>query len=622
MPRLLIVFLFGLTQVGQLGLLAQSCTGNLGENIFAEGDFGSGTANLLATDPGIAPGYIYTTVVPPEDGFYTITNNTAAWPGLFPSWLRIGDRSTDPNGYMMVVNASFDTGLFYEQEINGLCDNTTYLFSADVINLIRSSVTGHIAPNISFLIDGVEQFTTGNIPQSELWDNYGFAFTTLPGQNSVVLSLRNNAPGGIGNDLALDNISFRPCGPIARVAGPSQFGICEGQTSVELVAAISGEQFDDPAIQWQQSFDNGQSWQNIVGANDPILNATVLPADAYRFRYLLANNPFNLLSALCRVVSTEIIVDVIPREVFISDTICEGGTYLIGNSSYTATGLYRDSLVSSLNCDSIVNLDLVVLSQPEINVSLDIDQPVCGDDLGAVTITEITGGNPPYLTLIAGELSDTIGLALGPVSTPIGNYGVFVTDRFGCSAVAPFSIQASAPFDVDLGPDRSVRLGEELAIDVDASAPVANFNWSPFSPSCPNDCLPAIFNPPGSGFLTLIAESEDGCLATDSVFIEVRPLRQVYVPNAFSPNNDGVNDAFAPIIIQPNVSSILRFEVYDRWGNQVYAQADWLPRGISDGWDGQIRGKLAPTGVYVYQAEVLFLDGEVLIYKGDVQLLR
>jgi hypothetical protein len=86
---------------------AQVCTGNLGDNIFEAGDFGKGVTNLLYPNPGIAPGYGYANSVPPPDGLYIITNNTGAWSGLYPTWLGIRDNSNDPNGYMMVVNASF-----------------------------------------------------------------------------------------------------------------------------------------------------------------------------------------------------------------------------------------------------------------------------------------------------------------------------------------------------------------------------------------------------------------------------------------------------------------------------------------------------------------------------------
>ncbi|MEL6668311.1 MAG: gliding motility-associated C-terminal domain-containing protein, partial [Bacteroidota bacterium] len=603
-------------------LLAQTCIGNLGENIFEEGDFGSGTANLLATDPGIAPGYTYTTFVPPEDGFYTITNNTGEWPGLFPSWLPIRDRSTDPNGYMMVVNASFEPGLFYEQEIDGLCDNTTYLFSADVINLIRANVTGHIAPNISFLLDGVEQFTTGNIPQSELWDNYGFSFTTAPGQNSVILSLRNNAPGGIGNDLAIDNISFRPCGPRAIVRTTNIPRICQDNGAFTLISEIVGNQYDMPVVQWQQSFDEGQTWQDIDGADGLELDILVPNSGFYYYRFLLANGMANIGSALCRVVSDEIVVEVVPEEFFVTDTICETIPYELGNSIYTESGMYRDTLASSLGCDSIVNLDLTVVPEAIVDLDLDIQQPICGGGTGTVDLNNIGGGNPPYLSLVIGLSGDTLELLSGGIEVPEGFYLVVVVDRFECVYGDTFRIQAPEPLTVDVGPDRSIRLGEEVTISPTISDPIVNFSWNPFPDNCLGDCLPAVFSPPTSDFYIFTAEDELGCVATDSLFIEVRPRRQIYIPNAFSPNNDGVNDAFAPIVISPNVSRILRFDVFDRWGGQVYSQTDWLPRGISDGWDGQVRGRLASVGVYAYQAEVLFLDGEVIRYTGDVLLLR
>ena len=108
---------------------SQVCSGNLGENIFPDGDFGSGNSNVVSTDPQIAPGYTYQPHPPPNDGFYTITNYTGLW-NLFPGWLRIYDNSPEKFGYMMVVNASDDPGLFYENEITGLCENTLYEFSA------------------------------------------------------------------------------------------------------------------------------------------------------------------------------------------------------------------------------------------------------------------------------------------------------------------------------------------------------------------------------------------------------------------------------------------------------------------------------------------------------------
>ena len=129
------------------------CDGTLGENIFTDGDFGSGAANVLPNDVnGYAPSYSYQASPPPNDGFYTITNNTSTWGSFAASaWVNIADNSSDPEGYMMVINASYDPGVFYENTIDNLCENTLYQFSADVINLLNGS--GGIAPNLDFLIN-------------------------------------------------------------------------------------------------------------------------------------------------------------------------------------------------------------------------------------------------------------------------------------------------------------------------------------------------------------------------------------------------------------------------------------------------------------------------------------
>ena len=317
--------------LGGMGeIWSQSCEGNLGDNIFLDGDFGSGTSNDLQVDPEIAPGYVYTTPGPPGDGFYTITKNTGAWAGLYGTWLAINDNSTDPNGYMMVVNASFDEGLFYEEEVTGLCDDALYEFSADVINLIKPSVGGHIKPNVSFLIDGVNVFDTGDIPQSGNWINFGFTFTTAPGQTSVTLSLRNNAPGGIGNDLALDNISFRACGDEAFILPETVANICEDGSALTLDATVVGDLYDNPAYQWQQSFDMGGTWQNIPGANGGMYDHTDLASGVYYYRYLLADGPVDLDNEKCRVNSNVKLINVVPKEWDLSDTICQGNAFFFG----------------------------------------------------------------------------------------------------------------------------------------------------------------------------------------------------------------------------------------------------------------------------------------------------
>ena len=271
-----------------------SCSGSLGDNIFVDGDFGAGVANLTSTNSQIAPGYTYTTNVPPLDGFYTITNNMGQWPGLFPSWLPLRDNSPDPNGYMLVVNASFNPGLFYEQTVTDLCPNTQYEFSADIINVIRTPTTDHILPNVDFALNGQVILSTGNIPQSEEWNRYSYLFFTGENETELTLSLINNAPGGNGNDLALDNISFRTCGPSAGIVGDDIIeDICGAIETNSFVLEADVEDDNYIYYQWQCKRLEDLVWQDLEGANDKTYTLTSFNSGEYTYCYLLANLPEN-----------------------------------------------------------------------------------------------------------------------------------------------------------------------------------------------------------------------------------------------------------------------------------------------------------------------------------------
>ncbi len=599
---------------------AQVCDGNLGENIFEDGDFGFGSDNVLLTDPGIAPGYIYTTDVPPPDGYYTLTNNTATWLNLYPTWLTIQDNSNNLEGYMMVVNASFSPGLFYEQQVDDLCENTLYEFSADVINLIRVGIGGHIRPNVSFMLDNITMYNTGDIPQTDNWNTYGFTFTTGPGQTSVTLSLRNNAPGGIGNDLAIDNITFLPCGPLAQILPEEVESICEDGDPIEIFATVTGEQYNTPFFQWQQSFDEGLTWEDISGANGMSFFHTEVNTGFYYYRYLLANSSSSLDNSKCRVVSNVKVIEVVPKFWNVIDTICEGLTYVQGNSMYSEAGIYTDSLISSIGCDSIVTLDLTIVPDMGIQAEVTTTSPVCfGETGGSIMIENLSGGYLPYNFVIDGEIMTDLPLITNLLA---GNYEVLIQDRFGCNLTLEALIENPEQFIIELGPDWSIQLGESVEIEAMVNDELIASTWSPEVEGCAMDCLGFEIFPTNSQYYYLTAVSDDECVAVDSVFIEVEKIRKVYIPNIFSPNFDGINDYFAPIVIAPNVESIQSFQVFNRWGAVVYEGRDFISGASSSGWDGTFKGKPANVGVYVYLAEIRFLDGELIQYSGDVLLLR
>ena len=604
---------------GTFKMTAQTCEGSLGANIFAGGDFGAGVDNFLLVDPMIAPGYTYTTNPPPQDGLYTITNNTGSWSSLFPTWLEIADPSVDPNGYMMVVNASLQPGLFYEETVDGLCENTLYDFSADIINMIIPGVPDHIQPNVSFLIDDQIIFSSGGIPQDGRWHTYGFTFTTEPGQNSVKLSLQNNAPGGIGNDLALDNISFRPCGPEVFILPETVANICEDGDPLRLEATVVGDEFDQPAFQWQLSRDSA-SWSNISGAVQDTFLHSDLQSGFYYYRVLLASQEANLNNTRCISISNVKTIFVQPKFFEIHDTLCQGESYQQGNNQYLNSGTFTDSLISVIGCDSIVTLHLTIINDPDINVEFTTIDLTCFDvPSGEILIDTITGSMSPYRVYFEDSL---VAVDRGISMLNEGNYQIKVADRFGCVDSFLVEVGSAAPFHITLGPDLDIVFGDSVTLSALGNYPVQNYSWQVSQDfNCADPCNQLQFIPFQSQTVIVAARSEQNCVASDSIMITVVQQRDLYLPNAFSPNGDGQNDYFNVFGRSEVIETVEQLSIFDRWGGQIWASNDVIINDFMSGWNGRgFDGKVNP-GVYTYKVRIRYVDGQTQVYAGDVTLL-
>ncbi|MCB9300150.1 MAG: gliding motility-associated C-terminal domain-containing protein [Lewinellaceae bacterium] len=124
------------------------------------------------------------------------------------------------------------------------------------------------------------------------------------------------------------------------------------------------------------------------------------------------------------------------------------------------------------------------------------------------------------------------------------------------------------------------------------------------------------FSKPGEYTVTL--PSQYGC---DSLVYLILDAYRLFIPNAFSPNGDGRNDTFT-IFPGPGLTEILQLQVFDRWGGLIFETSTQDANGTKNGWDGNIKGKPATPGHYVYQATIRFDDGKERIIAGSVSLVR
>lgn len=599
---------------------SQDCSGNFGRNLFADGDFGTGIENILLTDPGIAPGYAYTPFEPVSDGEYALTNSTVPWNGINGwGWARIGDNSPNPNGYMMLVNASYEPGLFYLKQIDGLCDNTLFEFTADIYNMALQG-SNRILPNVDFMINGSVVYSTVDIPENERWNKYGFNFRTYPGQNSVTLALRNNAPGGIGNDLAIDNIRFRACGPTAEILPQQTAFVCEDSADILLYATVTNSQYNTPQIQWQTSNNRGITWFDIPGATDTVYAHTQTAGGVYYYRYLIANSLQNLNNTKCRIESNVKIVRVTPKFTLVQDTICEGMEVQFGLNTYNSSGRYTDSLITKAGCDSVVSLDLVVVPDRGIETVIETESPSCtGFTDGIVSFPSILDGSPPFeitidSTILDGVKADFLGK---------GIYDVHIRDKYGCEADTSFEIIDPEPFFIDLGPDLSIDLGDSVELKVNSNYGIDGYHWQPLTlTNCQSGCDSIKVLPRGSTLILLSARSREDCQARDSIYIEVKEKREVFIPDVFTPNGDAYNDFFTIQGSFPKLLTIEEMIIYNRWENEVFNSGKVDLSKPFEGWDGRFKGKPLPSGVYYYNIRLRFLDEEVKEYQGYVHLMR
>ncbi len=527
---------------------AQLCTGSLGDPV-VKIDFGNGTSTHGAQLGSDITSYTWSSLDFPPDGSYTVENSTA---GSGSVWWSTTDHTGNSGGYMMIVNASYSlTDYFYKKTVSGLCPGTTYEFAAWLMNLLRSSDLH--PPDVTFQIekeDGtvIQSYTTGSIPlaSSPAWKQFGFYFTMPADVSSVVIRMRNNSLGGApANDIALDDITFRPCGALVTTSftdGSYGKNICEGiNTAFTLLSSVSNSSGYE-TYQWQLSKDNGQTWADISGANLSSYNVSISVAGTYLYRLSIAQGT-NISLSSCRIVSNvdTIVVNANPQAAITSnDPTCYGDTLLMSvasASSYNWTG--PDGFHSVLQQPFIYNLQppgngkyyvtvitaqgcsatdsVVVQTYPMPLADAGADTYICTGKPAAQL--EASGGTFFSWSPAGGLNNSSI---YNPVASPAQTTDYVVTvSNTGCKKYSRDTVQVLVredPF-LSLTNDTLICSIDTLQLAASGSGMI---NWTPaYSISSL-----AIFNPkvspdvPTTYYATLT--NSYGCKKTDSVFVDVR----------------------------------------------------------------------------------------------------
>jgi gliding motility-associated-like protein len=281
-------------------------------------------------------------------------------------------------------------------------------------------------------------------------------------------------------------------------------------------------------------------------------------------------------------------------------------------------GSYSVTITSNKGCTATASY---FLTEPTPLVATATgNQLSCLDapDDGVITVETVSGGVAPYTYSNDGfNFSEDMILD----GFPAGSNTYYIKDAGGC--VKPFQSTVIGPKEINLevGENQTIELGEEVFLNALVNVPTGSVRWEPAGLVACDTCLQTSLQPIENVRLKLTITDEFGCQATDELAISVLKKRRVYVPNAFSPDGDGLNDEFVPFGGE-DVLEIKNFKIFDRQGNLVFSAENLSPGNLSKGWNGEFRGRIMQPGVFVWFAEIVFIDKVQEIYSGDVTLLR
>lgn len=287
------------------------------------------------------------------------------------------------------------------------------------------------------------------------------------------------------------------------------------------------------------------------------------------------------------------------------------------NRQGLAAGNYAFTIRDRMGC--LFQADITLSEPTALNLTANFINPDCrGLTTGRVVADNLIGGVAPYFYTL-----NEAGFSSNPEfdNLSAGNYKIVAEDANGCEMEAIGMLSAPIIPTLNLGPDLTIELADEIRINPKVLESVETAVWRVDTGLSCYNCPMPIAAPTNPTTYKVTVSSIDNCTATDSVRIRILKVRDVYVPNAFSPNQDGLNDILF-INAGPEVSTIQSFSIYSRWGEQVFLQENFMPNDIANGWDGKSGPKFLESGVFIWQAVIDFIDSETIVYTGDVALVR
>jgi gliding motility-associated-like protein len=265
---------------------------------------------------------------------------------------------------------------------------------------------------------------------------------------------------------------------------------------------------------------------------------------------------------------------------------------------------------------------ITIIEPGQIGLATVRIQPAkCFGDSTAEMVVLGSGGTPPFRYSIDGIRFQRDSAFF---KIPSKTYTVVVRDSTGCRRTVQVDVPQPPQIQVTAGADITVQLGfsTDIRATVIPSSKLVSYVWTPKDSSmacatCPRTSV----GPFNTTKYRVTVKDSSGCTAFDELIVNVDKKRPIFIPTAFSPNGDGVNDYFT---VFGNQSAVIikELRVFNRWGDMLYVGKELPLNNESKGWDGTFNDTKLNPDVFAFFAVIQFIDGEEIIYKGDITLMK
>ncbi len=316
-------------------------------------------------------------------------------------------------------------------------------------------------------------------------------------------------------------------------------------------------------------------------------------------------------------------LDISFDESIIGDTLfielAEGEYYVFDGDTFDMEGIYTSVFSSSGGCDSTAFLSIVTTNPCAIEAMVDwIDADCEAANNGIIQIIPSSPNENYQVSIDGGE---NFSSALLFEALPTGMYSIIIREGQDCETdLGTIDILTLNDLQASINPDTTIKIGGQVTLTlIESNTNIETVHWNSAKESC-QDCISFVVSPESTTSYTATIIDENGCSILLEMTIFVRESTDIYVPNIFSPNQDGINDRFMIVPAQNKDYELVEFVIYDRWGNPVHQEQDQSLRSMQ-GWDGTKNSRAVAQGVYAYYLIVQEGNNQQIL-KGSITLIR